>query len=336
MKFTMYNLAALDIRFKVSDSSNTQGSLLDDSNNQLGVTPNSTIYVDKGVVCGCMSGTKSDVVLYPYLANGAVNKNMTDLKNYISNNNDQNYANVIFTQYAEGNITADMFGTNCKLIKQLCLGGSNIQTIADNAFSNVKVLSLLNNNVSTMTVGNNAFQNSGISGTLALYNVSSIGSYAFANNQVTNVSLSSQLTTIGAYAFASCTQLQTVQIPAKVTSIPEGVFSGNTSLTTVDFTSLWDGQSQLASIGDRVFDSCYGLNTIKCPWTTPPTLDPAAFGNLVSMNGYGNSGSYSAGSSTYIPFTIYVPQSAVNAYKQAAGWSNVASAIQGVSNANSV
>lgn len=324
MNFTMFNLTTSDIRFKVTDSSGKQASLDTDTvANPL--TPNNTVYVDNGVVNGCVSGIKNDVLLLPYLGNGVVTQSMGNLAAYTSNAVDKSYGFVIFTPYASADVTSGMFSGNCRVIKQLIFNGSNIQNIDDGAFQGVPILSLNNSNAATMNIGKNAFNNCSLTGALNLYNVASVGDYAFASNTLmSKITLSNIMKTVGVGAF-SHTGVTNVQMPPSITAIPDELFQGCSYLTTLDFTALWDGSTQLKSIGANFVDSCYNLTTINCPWTTPPTLDPAAFGNLVQMS------SYSYNNSETVPFTINVPSSAVSAYKNATGWSSVANAIQGVS-----
>ena len=144
------------------------------------------------------------------------------------------------------------------------------------------------------------------------YSVTSIGSGAFQDcKAITSVTMPS-VTSIGSQAFTSCSSLTSVDIPL-VTSIGEGAFEYCSSLTSVTMplvTSIGDRafqnspitnlslQATLTSIGNSCFAN---TREITFAATTPAALGTGVFwGNAV----------------------IRVPESAVDAYRTAAGWSN--------------
>lgn len=91
-------------------------------------------------------------------------------------------------------------------------------------------------------------------------------------------------------------------------------FYGCTSLHTVDIKSL----SQVArGNGDATFYNCPAMRNFIIRSTTVPTVEG---GGNVGINNFGGSN-----------VTIYVPDAAVNDYKNATGWSEVASYIKGLS-----
>ena len=86
-----------------------------------------------------------------------------------------------------------------------------------------------------------------------------------------------------------------------------GAFTGCTLLTFVDFPST------VTSIGRHCFFRCSELVTFICRNVTPPTLGGEVFG------------------STNAALSIYVPDSAVDTYKAASGWTTYASRIKPLS-----
>lgn len=86
-----------------------------------------------------------------------------------------------------------------------------------------------------------------------------------------------------------------------------GAFNSCTLLTFVDFPST------VTSIGRQCFFQCSGLVTFICRNITPPTLGGQVF------------------DSTNAALSIYVPDSAVDVYKGATGWTAYASKIKPLS-----
>ena len=144
------------------------------------------------------------------------------------------------------------------------------------------------------SIGNNAFRNSGLTGTITLPNsVTSIGQYAFSGcTGITKLNIEgaatigqyafsactgltsiagsdiSKVTSIGNYAFQNCTGLTSVVIPSYVTSIGNYAFNGCTEITRLGFeyrmgsgTHIIDKLPihNLTTIGDYAFDGCSNL-----------------------------------------------------------------------------
>ncbi len=108
-------------------------------------------------------------------------------------------------------------------------------------------------------------------------------------------------TDIGSYAFHNCSSLTSLTIPECVTSIGASAFAECTSLTSI---TIPEG---VTSIGATAFACCTSLTSLKFKATTPPTLE--------YWINYFN--------------TIYVPSSAVDAYKTADVWKDYAEQIVG-------
>ena len=136
--------------------------------------------------------------------------------------------------------------------------------------------------------------------------VTSIDERAFVNyTRLTSVTIPDSVTTIDNLAFQRCSSLTSVTIPNSVTYI------GNTAFFyCYRLASVTIGNS-VTYIDNGAFDSCTGLTSITVEASTPPSLGSNVF--------YGTN-----------DCPIYVPCSAVSAYKSASGWSNYASRIHGI------
>ncbi len=110
---------------------------------------------------------------------------------------------------------------------------------------------------------------------------------------------------IGTYAFYEHINLTNINISNSVTSIESNAFYGCKGLTSITIPS------SVKSIGSSAFGNCRNLGTITMVSTQPPALDQGAI--------------------SYISSTaeIRVPNSSLNTYKNASGWSNYASKMVG-------
>ena len=137
--------------------------------------------------------------------------------------------------------------------------------------------------------------------------------------------IGSTCTTISKLAFSGCIKLREISIPESVTTINSGAFQGagisrfvypsnvtkidglldNPNLTHVEIR----GESVISVSG---MGSCPLLETLIIRAATPPTTD---YWTLIESN---------------IP-NVYVPDSAVDAYKTSSGWSKWASYIKPIS-----
>lgn len=188
------------------------------------------------------------------------------------------------------------------------------------------------------------------------YPVTSIGIEAFRDcKALTSVAMPS-VTGIGDNAFRSCSSLTSVDIPS-VTSIDDEAFACCSSLTSVDMPSVtridseafWDCDSltsvampSVTSIGFQAFVSCSSLTSVYMPSVT--SIGNNAFAGCPITNLYLPTTLTSIGNSCFTETreitlaatspaalgtdafwkyaVIRVPESAVNDYRTAAGWSN--------------
>lgn len=135
--------------------------------------------------------------------------------------------------------------------------------------------------------------------------VTSIGSYAFAGDlQLTEIALPQSVKTIGKNAFAA-TGLRSLTLPEGISVVAENICFNCKSLTSLTLPST------TSNISYRAFSYCEALTEIYCKATTPPALEQYAFESVVANR------------------KIYVPNSSIEAYKTAEGWSDFANQIFG-------
>ena len=165
---------------------------------------------------------------------------------------------------------------------------------------------------STVTrVGNYGFHTSKC--TRVIYNcIPTFGKNAFQlNTKITDIVniLPVGLEQTGEYMFRYCTGLVDVHIPQGIKILSVGMFYQASNIRSVSFPS------SITNINRDTFYSVNGIQELIFEGTTPPTLNNAA----------------SALGSTTLTFPIYVPDSAVEAYKAATTWAGYASRVKGIS-----
>lgn len=209
---------------------------------------------------------------------------------------------------------------------------------------------------SVTSIGYEAFAECKALTSMAMPSVTSIGDRAFNScSNLTSVDMPS-VTSIGIQAFWGCSNLTSVAMPS-VTSIGDGAFSSCSSLTSVDMSSVTsiDGRAfyscpnltsvtmpSVTSIGEHAFNSCPNLTSVTMPSVT--SIGDGAFQNSpitnlslpATLTSIGNSCFTNTREITLAATTpaalgtdvfgkyvvIRVPESAVDAYRTAAGWSN--------------
>ena len=135
--------------------------------------------------------------------------------------------------------------------------------------------------------------------------VENIGQGAFANcPKLMNVTIDDGVKCIDEHAFYNCAELTNITIAQSVTTIAGYAFNGCSSLEAITIPE------QVNYIGEYAFADCNNLEVVYCLSESPATL-----GNNYVFDANNNS------------LTIYVPASAVDAYRNANGWRSIANKI---------
>lgn len=127
---------------------------------------------------------------------------------------------------------------------------------------------------------------------------------AFAPAGLSSYTLPEEAESVAPYTFYGASELTTITTSDQTATLGEAAFAGCSNLAMV---TLGAGTT---SIGSVAFADCEVLKEIYCNALTPPALGYQSFGYEVPSE-----------------LKIYVPNEAVEAYKSAEGWSEVASLI---------
>ena len=238
------------------------------------------------------------------------------------------YVNGIYYDISENNATVTSCDANCS-------GGLVIP----------ESITFKNSTYSVTSIGKGAFNRCiGLTSVTIPNSVTSIGDEAFrCCFDLTFVMIPNSVTSIGREAFYYCGSLSFVTIPNSVTSIGDGAFLCCESLTSFTIPN------SVTSIGERVFESCSGLTSVTIPnsvtsigndafnhckgltsVTLPNSLTSIGHGAFLDCVNIENFYCYaekvpSAGYGAFDGFsdhaTLYVPASAIEAYKTTEPWS---------------
>ena len=221
--------------------------------------------------------------------------------------------------------------SECKALTSVKM--PSVTAINDYAFDNCSNLTSVDMPLVT-SIGSQAFSKCKALTSVAMPSVTSIGYYAFGScSSLASVAMPS-VTSIGSQAFNGCSSLTSVAMPS-VTRIKEIAFSSCSSLTSVAMPSV-------TSIGSQAFRSCSRLTSVNMPLVT--SIDYEAFMDCPIINlslpatltSIGNScftatreitlaatAPAALGTDAFWKYAVIrVPESAVNDYRTAAGWSN--------------
>ena len=211
---------------------------------------------------------------------------------------------------------------------------NNLEYIGTNAFLNCKNLTGSITIPQTLsTIAEAAFQGCGFNGTLTLHDgVTSIGKSAFAGCALKGeLNLPSNLTIIQSSAFEGCDFSGKLQLPSGITVIgdkafaynwrlmgvlefPEGIqsigagaFAKCRSIEGLIFPESLENIRYEASYYEDggAFQDCFGIGSIVCKGSMPPYVQTGAFNGVPKDN-----------------FTLEVPESAIQQYQAAVGWSD--------------
>lgn len=267
----------------------------------------------------CKLTLDDDSVVYITDGNGTLTQSM--INPYRSN-----IVGVEFKGKRYTNIQAQAF-QGCTLLTTVNLL-PNITSIGEYAFYNcTSLISVEDLSPNITSISSYAFYSCSSLTDIDLSNITSIYNNAFYGcSSLTSVADTSNLTSIGNYTFSGCSSLTSVDL-SSCTSIGDDVFYNCTSLISIGdlssctsignytfynrnkITGNIDIGSSCISLGTECFKGMTGLSTMTFIGTTPPTCGSVVF----------------AGST----FTIRVPQSALETYKAADGFSDYASRIVG-------
>ena len=187
----------------------------------------------------------------------------------------------------------------------------SVTSIDDNAFNSCSRLISVDMPLVT-SIGGNAFHSCSSLTSVAMPSVTSIDVGAFSScSGLASVDMP-LVTSIGNSAFQSCSGLASVDMPS-VTSIGNQAFYGCSSLTSVTMPSV-------KSIGNEAFYSCPITNL-----SLPATLTSIGNSCFIKTREITLAATTPAvlGTDAFWKYAVIrVPESAVNDYRTAAGWSN--------------
>ena len=179
------------------------------------------------------------------------------------------------------------------------------------------------------SIGRDAFRDCSTLATIELpASVTSIGDYAFYGcSNLTSIELPAGITNIGKSTFYRCSSLTSIELPEGVTSIGSEAFSDCSNLTSIELPA------GVTSIGSSAFYYCSSLTSIQLP-TGLTSIGSSTFYGCSNLDRIYLSSEtpFTYNSSAYISDkerAIIVPESAVENYKKAEGWSDIAKYITG-------
>ena len=250
---------------------------------------------------------------------------------------------------------------NCDLLATVTLH-EGLESIGATAFYSMPALKTIVIPSTVTTIGNGAFYNcTSLTSAVLPAGLKAIPETIFRDNKLlADITLPTALETIGKYAFAG-TAITTMQLPATVTQLGEGVFNGCKQLTNMvipeGVTELGKAlfaycsvltsvtlPTTLQRVGKESFYNCPSLESIVLP-ASLKTIGSGAFNDspkLMSVYSQattpatieGDPNSYystdrDAFNTIKQQATLFVPESAVDAYKNKQFWQEFGDHIVG-------
>lgn len=165
-----------------------------------------------------------------------------------------------------------------------------------------------------VTIGKRAFVQTAIKTMTLPATIKEIGESAFSKcHQLTNMVIPESVTELSTSLFEDCSVLTSVSLPATLTRIGNRSFYNCPSLESVVLPTT------IKTIGAGAFNSCSKLMYVYSLATTPGTIE----GNPDSWYGYDKDAFYDIKLTT----TLYVPETAVDTYKEKARWQEFANIV---------
>lgn len=127
------------------------------------------------------------------------------------------------------------------------------------------------------TIGESAFQSTGISTVALPEGLTSMGTYAFSSSGLTTVKLPKSLKSISQYAFSNTNKLKSIELQQGLETIEEGAFQ-QTALTSVNFPG------SLLTIGEYAFQLAGDLTSINGEGGSLKTVKNFAFAYCTKLN----------------------------------------------------
>ena len=157
--------------------------------------------------------------------------------------------------------------------------GSGVTGVGAYAFYQNKDLVSVSLPSTIASIGDSAFNGSGIVGIAIPGNVTSVGNDAFRLcKNLASVDIAEGVKTIGERAFHSCTALGYVDFPSSLTSLGAGAFTSCEKLTQVRFMP----SSGSLAIGGGAFTQCWNLHLVSLPKGITE-LPPGAFSSCKTI-----------------------------------------------------
>jgi hypothetical protein len=155
-------------------------------------------------------------------------------------------------------------GFNCESLRTVRFFGDKLNIIHSSTFSNTEHLNQIELPDSVTTIGNEAFQNSGLFSIVLPNSLKVINNSVFRHcKNLGNITLPDSVTSIGSNAFNGCTNLTSVTIGNNVTSISNYAFSDCTSLNNITYNGTIEEWNNI-KIYVYAFENTPQLEYIQC------------------------------------------------------------------------